>query len=164
MFRISNIVLLLIFSMPALSQSIGTLHLNPLHIDLPSNWSFNSSSNLIEGSTLEGELLQISILRQRDDASPLKSGEEILKQGILEHMQMMAEKDGGTVKRAMKQIPVPDGKSGYSLAAQIDNNFYFNQYALATDGVAIYITYQGKGDAIDAANKFDKYLLSQRWD
>ena len=163
MIRSIFLVLSLFLVNPVFGTETGTLHLTPLHIDLPNTWNFNNSSNPIEGKSTSGEVLQISILRQRDDGKPRDKAIEVIKMG-LQHMQSIASKNGYKIIRDMRPIPVPDGKAGFSLVAQVDSTGYFNQYALSADGVMIYITYQGRGDAIEAAERFDGYLQSQRWD
>src|SRR5258705_10934082 len=87
-----------------------TLNLSPLHLEWPSNWSFDASKRVIEGKGSNGEKVLIMVLR-RSEPSP--SGKEVDRLA-------MGPKADLTIVRELSAFPVAEGKTGYSAAWEYD--------------------------------------------
>jgi hypothetical protein len=162
---------LLLFTISGSSaQDVGVLHLRPLHLELPSTWSFDGSRNPIEGKGPQGEKLLISTMRRRVSAAsePAPSAKETAQGFAQGPMGDLASKGGKVVVRPVSEFPVQDGKAGYSAGSESSSVFggksYFIQYLLAAPGVIIYLTFEGKGEALPAMQRFDEFFKTQRWD
>ena len=162
--RTLTLIVLMALSFPSHAQETGILHLIPLHLELPADWDFDGSSNPIQGRNPNGEILLITIVRQREDGTPRDSAQSILDSVLIDFMQSFVKQKKYTVVRDLTPIPVPEGKAGVSLIAKVNNRKFFNQYSLASEGVGFYISHEGPGEAIEAAKQFDKYLTKQTWD
>ena len=154
----------------ALAQEVGVLHLRPLHLELPATWSFDGSKRPIEGVGPDGEKVLISILRLRPKApsEPLPSAQDTARGFVQDRMGELATKGGKTVVRPVSEVPVPEGKAGYSVGSEasgiLGGKSYFIQYLLAAPGVIIYVTLEGKGEAKPPMERFDAVLGTQKWD
>lgn len=158
-----------VFNFPAFAQDVGTLHLTPLHIELPVTWQFNESKRPIEGSGPDGEKVLVSIMRKRIAASePVPDAGDLAKGFAQGPMGQLATKGGKIIVRPIAEMPVPAGKAGYSVGSEASGVFagksYFVQYLLASPGVLIYLTFEGKGEALSAMKRFDSFFETQRWD
>jgi hypothetical protein len=161
---------LLLSRTSALAQDVGVLHLRPLHLELPATWTFDGSKRPIEGRGPEGEKVLISIMRKRPGAAsePMPSAQETAQGFVHGPMGELASKSGKTVVRPISEFPVQEGKAGYSAGSEISSMLggksYFIQYLLAAPGVIIYLTFEGKGEALPAMQRFDAFFNTQRWD
>ena len=83
-------------------------------------------------------------------------------------MKELAAKGGMVVVRPVSQFPVAEGKAGYSAGSETSSVFggksYFIQYLLAAPGVIVYFTFEGKGEAQSAMQRFDSFFATQQWD
>jgi hypothetical protein len=168
--RILTPLLLLVASASALAQEVGVLHLNPLHLELPSTWTFNGSKQPLEGKGPDGEKVLISIMRIRPGAAsgPVPTANESLQGLVQGPMVQLASKGGQVVVRPVSQFPTKEGKAAYSAGSESSGIFggksYFIQYVLAAPGTVIYLTFEGKGPAATAMQRFDAFFATQRWD
>jgi hypothetical protein len=171
MYRVLLLLSALLFAhVGAFAQDVGVLHLRPLHLELPATWAFDGSKRPIEGRGPEGEKVLISIMRKRPGAAsePLPTAKEMAQGFGQGPMGELALKGGKTVVRPVSEFPVQDGKAGYSAGSEVSSMFggksYFIQYLLAAPGVLIYLTFEGKGEAPTAMQRFDAFFSTQRWD
>lgn len=168
--RILLLCSVLLVSLGARAQDVGVLHLRPLHLELPATWTFDGSKRPIEGRGPDGEKVLISIMRKRPEAAsePAPSAKEMAQGFANGPMSQLASKGGKVVVRPVGEFPVPEGKAGYSAGSEGSSMFggksYFIQYLLAAPGVVIYLTFEGKGEAAPAMQKFDAFFNTQRWD
>jgi len=167
-------ILLLLFCIlantAALAQDIGVLHLRPLHLELPPTWTFDGSKRPIEGKGPDGEKVLISIMRKRPSAAsePVPAAQEMAQGFAQGPMRELASKGGKAVVRPVSEFPTHEGKAAYSAGSESSSTFggksYFVQYLLAAPGVIIYLTFEGKGEALPAMQRFDPFFATQRWD
>ena len=172
--RIHRILLLssilLLSQTGALAQDVGVLHLRPLHLELPATWTFDGSKRPIEGRGPEGEKVLISIMRKRPGAAsePVPTAKEMAQGFAQGPMSELASKGGKAVVRPVSEFPVQEGKAAYSAGSEtsgmLGGKSYFVQYLLAAPGVIIYLTFEGKGGALPAMQRFDGFFNTQRWD
>lgn len=169
--RALALLCLLAFLTPlgARAQDTGTLHLRPLHIDFPATWVFDGSKRPIEGRGPQGEKVLISVARQRPGAAsgPAQSARD-MAQGLEDVLKGLAARTGKVLVRPVSEFPVPEGKVGYSSAAESSGFFggksYFLQYALVAPGAIFFFTVEGDGEALAALQWFDAVFATQRWD
>lgn len=166
-FRFTLLLFLSVFAQgQAFAQSVGVLHLNPLHLELPATWIFDGSKDPIEGKGPNGEVLLISVMRRQ--AGPSESALKVAEGFSGEDMADLASKRGKLVIRPVEKFPVPMGKIGYSAGSEISDTdggkSYFIQYLLAESNVMIYFTFEGKGEALPAMRRFDALIRTQHWD
>jgi len=151
------------------AQEVGVLHLRPLHLEIPATWSFDGSKNPIEGLGPNGEKALVSIMRRKPSAAsePTPSAREITLGFSSGPMHQLA-KNAGQVIRPVSELAAPEGKiiysSGSEKSAVFSGKSYFVQYAIASPGVLIYITFEGKGELGPAMQQFDGFIATQRWD
>jgi hypothetical protein len=157
-----------IFHFAASAQDVGILHLRPLHLELPSTWNFDGTKRPIEGRGPNGEKVLISILRKQSTSESLRTAQDTAKSFAQGPMRDLATKNGKTIVRPLSELPVQDGKAGYSVGSETSSLFggksYFVQYLLAAPDVIIYFTFEGKGDTEQAMQRFDQFFATQRWD
>ncbi len=83
-------------------------------------------------------------------------------------MTQLATNGGKTVIRPVSELPAPEGKVIYSSGSESSGlsggKSYFLQYIMAAQGVLIYITFEGKGEAASALQRFDGIIATQKWD
>jgi hypothetical protein len=162
--------LALIASVPVFAQEVGTLHLRPLHLEFPSTWRFDGSRNPIEGFGPEGEKALVTIIRgkPRNGPEPGPSTQELAQSFAQGPMAQLASKGGKALVRPVSGLPAPEGKFIYSAGSEtsgwVGAKSYFVQYAMAAPGALIYITFEGKGDAAGALQRFDGIIATQKWD
>ena len=154
----------------ALGQAVGILHINPLHLELPTTWNFDGTKHPIEGRGPTGEKVLISVYRQVQGGSsesipPPSQAAEGFAHGL---MTQLATKGGQVVVRQISDFPLAVGKIGFSAASESSHVFggksYFVQYVLASPSALIYFTFEGKGDALSAAQRLDALFTKQTWD
>lgn len=154
----------------ALAQDIGILHLRPLHLELPATWTFDGSKQPIEGRGPDGEKVLISIMRKSPGVAsePMPTAKETAQGFAQGPMSELTAKGGKAVVRPVSEFPAQEGKAGYSAGSEKSSMFggksYFIQYLLAAPGVIIYLTFEGKGEALPAMQRFDAFFNTQRWD
>lgn len=162
--------LALITSVSTFAQEVGTLHLRPLHLEFPSSWRFDGAKNPIQGFGAEGEKALISVMRGKPGGGPdpVPSTKELTQGFAQGPMTQLAAKGGKTVIRPVSELPAPEGKVIYSSGSEssglLGGKTYFLQYLMAAQGVLIYITFEGKGEAASAIQKFDSIIATQKWD
>jgi hypothetical protein len=166
-FRFSFLLFLGVFAQgQTFAQSVGVLHLNPLHLELPATWIFDGSKNPIEGKGPNGEVLLISVLRRQ--AGPSESALKVAEGFSGEEMADLASRRGKVVIRPVGKFPAPTGKVGYSAGSEVSDTdggkSYFIQYLLAEPNVMIYFTFEGKDEALPAMQRFDALIRTQHWD
>lgn len=160
----------LIASLAVLAQEAGTLHLRPLHLEFPSTWRFNGSKNPIEGSGPDGERALATIMRGKSGTAsePTLSTAELAKGFAQGPMAQLATEGDKVLVRPVTELTAPDGRIAYSAVSQrsglLGGKSYFFQYLMAGPGTVIYITFEGKGEAAGAMQKFDGIIATQRWD
>lgn len=161
---------LLLLQVGTYAQDVGVLHLRPLHLELPPTWTFDGSKRPIEGRGPDGEKVLVSIMRKRPGAAsePVPTPKEMAQGFANGPMSELASKGGKVVVRSVGEFPVPEGKAAYSSGSEVSGMLggksYFIQYLLAAPGVIIYLTFEGKGEALPAMQKFDAFFNTQRWD
>ncbi len=156
------------FSVQAIAQQVGVLHLRPLHLELPATWSINGAGSPIEGVGPNGEKMLITVMRHSGNGDDIPSAEESALMAKSEIMSPLSKKDGLKVVVPMAAFHMPEGKSGYAVASEEKGFFggkqYFIQYALTAPGVLNYFTFEGNGDAKEAMERFNSFMATQRWD
>lgn len=161
--RISLASLLLFFS--AEMAQAQMVEAPPLHLQLPSTWTLDSARRPMEGKGPDGEKMLLTIARARPDKTT--SAQEDAKSFAQDILKKMASRNGKQVIRPVEQFAVPAGKAAYSSASESSGLFgkaYFIQYLLASEGVMYYFTFEGKGEAAPALQRFDALMNEQRWD
>lgn len=160
----------LLLSNYSLAQDIGILHLTPLHLELPFSWKFDGSKRPIEGKGPDGEVVLISVKRMQADekSGATLSAKEAAKNFAQGAMGQLASKGKQTIVRPVSEFPTIEDKVAYSAGSESSGMFggksYFIQYILASTEVIIYLTFEGKGEASPAMQRFDAFLATQRWD
>lgn len=167
---ISIAIFVVVICAPSYAQEVGVLHLRPLHLELPATWKFDGSKRPIEGTGPDGEKVLISVFRSGSPtgSGQLPSAKETAKGFVRDHMGQLASKGGKSVIRPITEMPMPDGKAGFSSGSEASNflsgKSYFVQYLVAASDVIIYFTFEGKGDAKPAMERFDEIFKTQSWD
>ncbi len=167
---LKKLVILVAFLFPTLAhcEQIGTLHLNPMHIELPSTWSFGNSEMPIEGKGPNGEKLLITIMKQKYKGTSTLSPEEAAAGFVNGPMVELATKNGQKVVSAVSKFPTKEGNVAFSVASEssswLGGKKYFIQYLFSAPGAIIYFTLEGKGEAMPRMDEFNSYLATQQWD
>jgi hypothetical protein len=165
-----KLLVTLVFAMLASivsAQEHMLMRIGTLSIDFPVSWHFQGSGQRGEGRGPNGEevIANYRVLRPGAPPEVTEQHWNTIRGFVKDKMPELAEKNGAVV-RHVTESPLQDGRVQFSSISQgkrRGQDYYFVQYLLGSPRLMAYITVEGVGDGVQAAERFEKILATQRW-
>ena len=162
---IATIILLLLNSVSYAEQ---TLKFGSLSLQWPDGWRSEESNGeqRLLGPNGEKVIVTVSSLRPAVAEDEAVKAIQSLHDFANSQMPRLAEAVGGTVTRPLQRDAVDDVHVNYSTVSQKKGFFgqsYYLQYFLVGRRSGVFLTLEGKGDAVPKADQFDKIVSTAYW-
>lgn len=134
---------------------------------VPDAWKIEVEGQRAEGRGPDGEglIANYRVLKPGAPRDVVEHHVNTVRSFASEHMPGLATKNG-VVVRPVAEIVSPEGRfqaSSVSQGKQQGRDYYFLQYLLGSERLLLYVTVEGFGNALVAADRFEKILATQEW-
>lgn len=151
----------------AWGQSPMLMRLGTLSLDFPPAWQFQGAGQRAEGQGPDGEavILHYRVLRPGAPEEVVRHHWGAIRGFANDKMPELAA-TSGEVLRPVTEAPLPGGRALFSSISKtgVTGEGYFVQYLIGSSRLMAYITVEGRGNAVEAAGRFERILATQRWD
>jgi hypothetical protein len=149
------------------AQETNLFRIGPLSLMFPATWQFDGSKRPIEGRGPNGGHAIVSYRGLEPDAPEYVREKHVaLVRGFAEtEMPRLATKNG-TVVKPVTEVPLDSRRFMFTAASQssrLFREYYFVQYLLGSPTAMAYFTFEGYGSAIEASQRLDTIMATQRW-
>lgn len=154
-----------LFAGPAGADALRT---GTLSVDFPSTWRFQGTGQRAQGQGPDGERVIVNYRVLHPGAPPEVVNQHwtVIRNFARDEMPGLAAGKDTQVLRQVTESALQDGRvqfSSVSSRSREGRDGYFLQYVLASPRTIAYFTVEGRGDATQAAARFEKILATQRW-
>lgn len=143
------------------------MRLGTLHLLFPPAWEFRPTEQGGEGAGPDGEEVIISYRVLKPGApDEVKDDHWRRVRGFANTQMPQLAQKAGTVVRPVTEASLGEGRVLYTAVSQATRRQgpqYFVQYVIGSPRLMAYITLEGQGDGLQAAERFEKILATRRW-